>query len=528
MAKEITNNRLDLKVKNMNLSIRHHFLLLVFFVAGLPLMLMAHNKDGSIHIPGTLVSPYIRIAGVEITRNKLTRPQILIRELDFKVGDSLATFQKSNGPDFSNRNFYPGDSSELRMRMNYSRENLINTKLFLIVDLSLKRIAGNQYTLLIDVTERHFWWLFPIPKLNAPNFNEWIRDIDWSYLSMGLFFSHNNLFGLNHQTSIIALAGKTWAIAVGYKIPWVGKGKKIALTMTAGYTNMYYVEYASVENRRQFIYAPNSSQVAILGAKLTLRPGLYNYGTVKLTGEYINISDSIFKLAPRYLSGDKKSNISLTLYADYYYDNRNCKDYPLKGNMLKVFINKVGLGIVSKDVDMFYYRIDFHFYQTIGKKWYVAEMFKAENASGQNAPYYYQLNMTAGKDFVRGFDLYTLKGDQMYYTRNNIKFELIKPSVKKVKKGQEKNKFKALQYAFYLNAFADAGYVVNRFTENNPYNNRLLLSYGLGLDFVSYYDLVIRLNMRLPRSAQMVSSLVLGCRFKYSYRSRITTLMAKF
>jgi len=471
---------------------RNLIVVLVFFAFSLPLSILAQNKDGAIHVPDTLDAAYIRIAGIEITGNKLTKPRIIERELDFKVGDSLATFQKGKRVNFSDRNFYPGDSSELRLLMNYSRENLINTKLFLTVDLSLKKLHANEYTLLIDVNERHYWWLFPVPKLNAPNFNEWIRDIDWSYLSMGLFFSHNNLFGLNHQTSIIALAGKTWGVAVGYKIPWIGKGQKIGLTMTAGYSNMYYVEYASVENKRQMLYAPNSSQVAKLGAKLTLRPGLYNYGTVKLTGEYIKVSDSVFKLDSNYLSGHKKSNLSLTLYADYYYDSRNCKNYPLKGNMLKVFVNKIGLGLVSKDVDLFYYGIDFHFYQTIGRKWYIAEMVKAENASGENAPYYYQLNMTDGKDFIRGFDLYTLKGDQMYYTRNNIKFELIKPSVKKVKEGQEKNKFKALQYAFYLNAFADAGYVVNNFTYNNPYNNKMLFSWGLGIDFVTYYDLVIR------------------------------------
>jgi len=160
--------------------------------------------------------------------------------------------------------------------------------------------------------------------------------------------------------------------------------------------------------------------------------------------------------------------------------------------MLRVFINKVGLGIVSRDVDLFYYGIDFHFYQSISRKWYVAEMVKAENSAGENAPYYYQLNMTSGNDFIRGFDLYTLKGDQMYYCRNNIKYELIKPSLKKVKEGQEKNKFKAIQYAFYLNAFADAGYVVNKFTDVNPYNNKFLFSWGLGIDFVTYYDLVIR------------------------------------
>jgi outer membrane protein assembly factor BamA len=471
---------------------RISYSLLFFCLFYLPLSLWSQNKDGAIHVPDTLDAAYIRITGVEISGNKLTRPGIIERELDFRVGDSLATYQHGKRVNFSDRIFYPGDSSELRLRMNYSRENLINTKLFLTVNISLKKVVANQYLLLIDVTERHYWWLFPVAKLNAPNFNEWLRAPQWSDVSMGLFFSHNNLFGLSHQTSLVAYFGKSWAIALGYKIPWIGSGKKVGIIMTAGYANNYTVEYASVDNKRQMLYAPNSMQDVKVAAKLMLRPGLYNYGTIKLTGEYITISDSMFKLDSGYLSGNKKSNTSLSLYADYYYDSRNSHSYPLKGNMLRVFINKVGLGLVSKDVDMFYYGIDFHFYQTIGRKWFIAEMIKAENAAGENAPYYYQLNMTHGKDFIRGFDLYTLKGDQMYYCRNNIKYELIKPSLKKVKEGQEKNKFKAMQYAFYLNAFADAGYVVNKFNDNNPYNNKFLFSWGLGIDFVTYYDLVIR------------------------------------
>jgi len=471
---------------------KYFFTLLAVCLFSPPLILHAQNKDGAICVPDTLDAPYIKITGVEITGNKLTKPQILTRELDFKIGDSLATFQKGKRVNFSDRHFYPGDSSELRLRMNYSRENLINTKLFLTVDMSLKKISKAQYTLLIDVNERHYWWLFPIAKLNAPNFNEWLRAPQWSDLSMGLFFSHNNLWGLNHQTSLVVLFGKSWAVVLGYKIPWIGHGKKVGLLLGAKYENLYTVEYASIDNKRQMLYAFNSQQSVKVTAKLTLRPGLYNYGTIKLTGDYVAISDSMHKLDSAYLAGNKKTNISLSLYADYYYDTRNSHTYPLKGNMLRVFINKVGLGLVSKDVDLFYYGIDFHFYQTIGRKWYVAEMVKAENQAGQNAPYYYQLNMTQGKDFIRGFDLYTLKGDQMYFCRNNIKFELIKPSVKKVKEGQEKNKFKALQYAFYLNAFADAGYCVNKFTDVNPYNNKFLMSWGLGIDFVTYYDLVIR------------------------------------
>ena len=207
--------------------------------------LSAQNKDGTVTLPDTVGVPYIHIAAIEITGNKLTKERIITRELDFNVGDSLATFESGKGIRFTEKRFAPGDSSQLRLLMTYSRENLINTKLFLTVNLSLKHISGNRYNLLIDVTERHYWWLFPVVKLNAPNFNEWLRDPNWSDLSMGLFFSHNNLFGLSHQTSLVAYVGKSWAVAWGYRIPWIGKGEKTGLTFGAAYQNLYTVEYGS-------------------------------------------------------------------------------------------------------------------------------------------------------------------------------------------------------------------------------------------------------------------------------------------
>jgi outer membrane protein assembly factor BamA len=454
--------------------------------------LSAQNKDGKVTLPDTLDFPYVYISGVEITGNKLTKDRIILRELDFKTGDSLAVFQKTKGLGGSRKRFSVADSSDLKLLMNYSRENIINTKLFLTVNLSLKHITGNRYVLQIDVTERHYWWLFPVVKLNAPNINEWLRDPNWSDVSMGLFFSHNNLFGLSHQTSLVAYIGKSYAFAWGYRIPWIGNKQKTGLTFGAAYQNLYTVEYGSVENKRQMLYDYNSFQNVKVTAALNIRPGLYNYTTVKLTGEWVSVSDSLHSLDTNFLAKMKKTNTSLSLYADYYYDSRNSQSYPLKGSLLRVFGNKVGIGLVSKDVDIFYYGVDLHFYQTLSRKFYVAEMVKAEGASGEDYPYYYQLDMSGKKDFIRGYDLYTLKGDQMYYFRSNFKYELIKPSVKKVKPGQEKNKFKALQYAFYLNAFADCGYVVNKFTTDNPYDNKMLYSWGLELDFVTYYDLVLR------------------------------------
>jgi len=457
-------------------------------------MITAQNQDGKVVLPDTLHYNEIVFKEMSVTGNELTKDHIIVRELDFKIGDTLSTRYSRRSKNDKLKRRSVGDSSELVLRLHYSRENIINTKLFLTVNLGIEQIDSNYYHLLIDITERHYWWIFPVVKLNAPNFNEWIRNPDLSDLSMGLFFSHNNLFGIGHQTSLVAFAGKSWGGVFGYKIPWLGNGnKKTELIFGAGYTNLYTVEYASVENKRQMLYDDNALQTARLTALFKFRPTLYNYLNVKLTGEWVQMSDSLYSLDTNFLPKGEKSNTSLSVYVDYSYDSRNNKSYPLYGSHLKIFMNKVGMGIVNRDVNYFFYGIDFRFYQQIGERWYVAEMFKLENSAGENHPYHYQLNLTnSKKDFIRGFDLYTLKGDQMYYTRNNLKYALVKPKRKKVKKGQEKNKFKSLQYAFYLNTFADAGYVTNKFTEDNPYNNKMLFSWGLGLDFVTYYDMVFR------------------------------------
>jgi outer membrane protein assembly factor BamA len=454
--------------------------------------LMSQNKDGSVILPVSLPYTEIVFKEVAISGNKKTKDHFIIRELDFKLGDTLSAISNKVKSDIKYKRISIGDSSELVLRMHYSRENIINTKLFLTVDLAMKQIRDNEYRLLITVTERHYWWIFPVVKLNAPNFNEWLRDIDLSDLSMGLFFSDNNLFGVGQQTSLVATVGKSYGAAWGYKIPWIGQGKKTGLVFGAGYKNLYTVEYGSLDNKRQMLYDDNAMQNFRFTAALTYRPGLYHYGNIKLTGEWIQISDSLYSLDSNYLAKGKKENVSLSLYADYAYDSRNSKSYALYGNYLKIFINKVGMGLISKDVDYFFYGIDFRFYQKLSDRWYVAEMFKLENSSGEDYPYHYQLNMTTNKDFIRGYDLYTLKGDEMYYFRSNLKYELVKPQTKKVKKGNKDNKFKALQYAFYLNLFADAGYVTNKFTTDNPYDNKLLFSWGLELDFVTYYDLVFR------------------------------------
>jgi hypothetical protein len=65
------------------------------------------------------------------------------------------------------------------------------------------------------------------------------------------------------------------------------------------------------------------------------------------------------------------------------------------------------------------------------------------------------------------------------------------------------DKFSKLYYAIYLNLFTDWGYVVdNRKNVYNPLANEINIGYGLGLDFVTYYDFVLRLEYSFNKSGQ--------------------------
>lgn len=463
--------------------------------------LFAQNKDGKIQMPLTYNHDYIYISNIEINGNDKTKNRIILRELDFTIGDSLATMptQKSFISMDTKRISINDTTSELSHIIRYSRENLINTNLFLTVDLILEQTHGKYYKLKINLKERWYVWALPVITVDAPNINEWLTDRNKDQLNKGIFFGHKNLWGLSHQIWTVAYGGSSMRLGMGYTIPWIGKGQRIGLSTAVDYQSNAVVEYGAIGNERQMLYDKNSSSTLALKSKLTMRPNLYTYTNIKLDVLYSQISDSLYSLSPNFLPDTAQSILTAELYLDYIYDSRNNKSYPLKGQYLKGFVKKTGLGFITHDVDYFFYGIDFHFYQTISKKLYVAEMVKAVSSTTDNLSYNYMLNMTSGDNFLRGYDHYALRGEKMYYFRGNVKYELIEPAVRRPKFASPDSKFLNIQYALYFNIFSDAGFVrnyeasKNKALQNvNPLNNKMLYSWGAGLDLVSYYNMVIR------------------------------------
>ena len=119
---------------------------------------------------------------------------------------------------------------------------------------------------------------------------------------------------------------------------------------------------------------------------------------------------------------------------------------------------QTGLGIL-KDEGVSFLKLEsgVRYYNHFGGRWYGAYGLKGKWSSSTQQPYYVQRGL-GYSDYLRGYEYYVIDGHQYGTFKTNLKYQLVKPGV--IDFDYFKNdRFDKLSYAFYVNAFFDAGYV---------------------------------------------------------------------
>jgi hypothetical protein len=208
------------------------------------------------------------------------------------------------------------------------------------------------------------------------------------------------------------------------------------------------------------------------------------------------ISDSVLVFNPDYSYGPQYNrNKFFSFFYQYRSDYRDYKQYPLKGYYLDLNLDKKGLGIFKDPVvNSMSIKANFRKYYRIKGRFYYAAGISGKVSPIWEQPYYYLSGLGYGRDFIRGYEYYVIDGQHYGLWKNNLKFELVPTRVQSFN-FIPTDKFSKLYYAIYLNVYADLGYVFdNRNNVYNPLANELNYGYGFGLDFVTYYDFVLRLE----------------------------------
>jgi len=425
---------------------------------------------------------WLVVAGFEVSGNNITKVHIITRELVLQEGDTLKKM-------------------DLLPALQRSKENLLNIGLFNFVYLDIKHLPGNRIVIDISVTERWYIWPVPIIEYSERNFNEFIKNKEWDKMVYGAWLKWYNFRGRNEQLSGKVRLGYINEYTLGYEMPNLGKKQQHGITAGFQVSHQNEVNVVS-ENNRPVELKPRDRPAQIhsnVYAKYKFRRKYYS--THMLRAEYNNyiVSDTVALVNPEYLGGAMTNTNYFTLTYEFRYDLRDSRVYPLEGFFVKIAAKQTGLGIVPS----FPYSFTsitgvLMYHQKLANRLYFYNTYKGKLTTEKRLPHI--LNKGLGyNEWLSAYEPYVMDGSDYFITKYNLKLQLIRPTSRNIS-FLKMEQFNKVHYAVYLNVFGDVGYVNNEFP--NPTNtmvNTLQFSGGIGIDLVTYYDQVFRIDYAMNR-----------------------------
>lgn len=430
-------------------------------------------------------SDYTVIARVSIAGNRKTQESIILRELTFQSGDTI-----------SKNNF--------NAVLSRSKSNLVNTLLFNYVDIVSYPVDSVYTDIIVHLKERFYLWPIPVFQFADPNFNTWWLNKDFSRTNYGLVVLKKNFRGRNEDLGAKIQLGYSKEFAATYRIPYLTKKQNLGGGIWASYVQNNEITVGTFNNKRLFYtgITGNSRDELSLRLNLSFRGKFYSMNNAELRFNHTRILDTITHQVNNYLQDNSTEMKYLALYYTFKFDKRDNKGYPLTGHYTQVDLVKQGIaniGIHSPNVlHLTLTRNDFF---QLAEHLFFATQFKVKTTPTKDLPYFFQEGL-GYTNYIRGYEYYVIDGQHFGLFKSNFKYRIFGPKVHDIEMLKNTN-FAKVHYAFYLNLYIDAGYVVDkRYYAVNPLSNNLLYGTGLGLDFVSFYDKVIRFEYSLNKELE--------------------------
>lgn len=425
------------------------------------------------------------VARITITGNHKTKDEIITRELSFKTGDTLY-------------------KDELDAVLERSKSNLVNTLLFNYVEMQTVPVDSIFTDVFIHIKERFYLWPIPVFQFADPNFNTWWLKKDFSRTNYGLVILKKNFRGKNEDLGAKVQLGYSKEFAATYRRPYLNKKQNYGGGVWVSYVQNNEITVGTENNKRLFYTGEtgNSRDELSIRSNLSYRAKLYSIHNLEFRFNRVRVLDTIAEMSALYLSENAKINTYPSLWYTFRHDRRDNKGYPLKGRFTQIDLIKHGIGGIGRFAPDVFHVIATHneFFQ-VSPRFFFAAQFKGKYTPSKSLPYYYQEGL-GYTNFVRGYEYYVIDGQSFGLFKSNIKFCLYGPKIHDLKMLENTN-FSKFHYAFYLNLFIDAGYVSdNRYYNLNPLANNMLYGSGIGIDFVSFYDKVIRFEYSLNKELE--------------------------
>tara|TARA_B100000287_G_scaffold418966_1_gene456593 strand:+ start:35 stop:1429 length:1395 start_codon:yes stop_codon:yes gene_type:complete len=419
------------------------------------------------------------ITSITINGNAKTKKEVIIRELSFNTNTTYT-------------------QKDLQEKVETSKNNLINLKLFNFVEIS-STDKNNNVEISINVIEKWYIWPYPILELSDRNFNSWWEEFsesnysDFSRLNYGVFFNLENFRGRNELLKLKLRKGFKEHFLLEYQTPYFNKSKTLGLNLAFNLFRRKKTFYNTLNN--QLIYYENqkkyTSEDYSIELKFKYRKAIHNTHNLKITAFNTLVSDSIVFKNPKYLNNNKSSGSYLRTSYEFTNDHRDYTIYPLNGHLIHLKLRKYNALTSPVNHLELLGRTEKHF--TIKDVISIGSSFNFKLSSDEEQPYFAQKGF-GFQEYVRGYEYYVIDGQNYWVSRTALKYALIKKynfNIPYVKMKQ----FKKSHHSIYLGFFSDIGYICDDYNAiTNPLQREILWGKGIALDYITYYDQILRIE----------------------------------
>lgn len=430
---------------------------------------------------------YLKLNRVIVIGNKKTLDRIILRELTLKPGDSVKRY-------------------ELDKILNLDQNKIYNLRIFHTVKPRVLELPANAFDLLIEVEER--WYTFPVPifELSDRNFNEWWQNYnhDLNRVNYGIRLYQYNFRGRNELIRLTAQFGFTRKFDLTYRIPYIDKKQKHGLTFDVNYSEPKNLSYQTVDHKLVFFKGRETLRKKLGGGvTYTYRKSFYDTHNITFDFDNATIADTIQLLNPNYFPKGGRNQWYTSVSYFFNSEHRDVIAYPLKGYQFMAGIRRIGLGFGDL-VNQTIITASLALHKDLGNKFYFSNFSIGYWSNPENQPYAMYFGQGYKRTFVRGYEIYVIEGPVWGLNKTTLKRKIFQHTYRLSAMPWEK--FQHFPLSVYLKAYADFGYTRN-FTYyeeqldpvNTLFTNKLIAGTGIGLDFVTAYDGVLRVEYTLNR-----------------------------
>jgi outer membrane protein assembly factor BamA len=423
----------------------------------------------------------LTVREILIEGNFVTKKKVIFRELDFKVNEVI--FRK-----------------DVIFKRQVSINNLTKTSLFNFIEINIEETPGSNIIITVKLTER--WYIWPTLYLNHTdrNFSEWWRTKDLSKLEYGIGLKINNFRGLGETLMLNYRMGNFIKYELDYRGIYLDKAKRHSLSLLASYSGKNILPWG-IESDKQVTLKENYQllNTVYLSTMYKYRKRYFNSHSFEFGYTDIKISDTIYSLNPYYVGFNNKRQKYLNLRYEFTSDTRDSRIYPKTGYLFVAGINKKGLGVLPDEFNALDFYTQLYVYRRLNKRFYGASGIWYSSNMTNDYVFFSQTGL-GYLQFVRGYEYYVANGSNAVLFKSLIKYEVLSMKIINLNIWPIRNlyQFNKIPVEIYANLFFDAGYVTDKFDIYKQYENSLvqkaMYGIGAGIDFVTYYDKVLRFD----------------------------------